>query len=144
MSITQLSVFLENKLGRLAEITTILGKNQINVMAMSIADTTDFGILRLIVTEPRKALEVLRNSGFTVKETEVVAVSLDHSPGGLANILNTLEKNHISIEYIYDFRKAIDDNHATVILRLTNQAEAIQLMKKAGMTILDDTFVQNI
>lgn len=137
MYIKQISVFIENKTGRLAEITGILAKNEINIQAMSIADTTDFGILRLIVDNPDKALAALKAANLTVKETDVVAVIMPHKPGGLYEILKKLEENHISVEYIYDFVTLLNPENATVIFRLDNQDEAIKVMKEIGINTLD-------
>lgn len=137
MYVKQISVFIENKMGRLAEITGILAKNGINIQAMSVADTTDFGILRLIVDAPDKALAALKAANLTVKETDVVAVLMPHKPGGLHEILKKLEEHHISVEYIYDFVTLLDPKNATVIFRLDNQAEAVKIMKEIGITMLD-------
>jgi len=144
MYVKQLSVFVENKVGRLAEITGILGAKSINIQAMSIADTTDFGILRLIVDDPQAALETLKDKGLTVKETEVVAVCLDNSPGALSNVLQKLFDNDISIEYIYDFAfaKPVDESTATIVMRLNDQAAAAEKLRALGFKLIGAAEVQ--
>ena len=144
MYVKQISVFVENKVGRLAEITGVLGAKGINIQAMSIADTTDFGILRLIVDAPQEAFAALKDYGLTVKETEVVAVSLDNTPGALSNVLQKLFDNDISIEYIYDFAfsKPADDSQATIVMRLGDQDVSAQKLKELGFTLVNTADVQ--
>ncbi|GAH06660.1 unnamed protein product, partial [marine sediment metagenome] len=103
MAVRQISVFLENKIGRLAEITQILGNKEINIRALAIADTTEFGILRMIVDRPQKAYEALEERGFTVSQTEVVVVEVEDKPGGLAQVMAILGKEGINVEYLYAF-----------------------------------------
>ena len=103
MAITQLSVFVENKAGRLAAIVDLLGKNNVNMRALSIADTADFGILRLIVDDSERAISLLSDAGIMVKRTHVIAVAIDDVPGGLSKILTTLSNNGVVIEYMYAF-----------------------------------------
>ena len=103
MKIRQISVFLENKVGRVGEITRILGDNNINIRALSLADTSDFGILRMIVDDIEKALKALRGRGIIVKETAVVAVEVPDKPGGLTAVLDILTDNGINVEYMYAF-----------------------------------------
>ena len=97
----QISIFLENKEGRLAHVTRILGEAGINIRALSIADTSDFGILRIIVNDPYKTFQVLHEAGFTVSETEVLAVQVPDTPGGLADVLEQLSQENLNIEYLY-------------------------------------------
>ncbi|HOV42587.1 MAG TPA: ACT domain-containing protein, partial [Syntrophothermus lipocalidus] len=101
--VKQISVFLENKAGRLASVTRVLGDAGINIRALSIADTSDFGVLRLIVNDPDKAYRILKEAGFTVSQTDVVAVSVPDRPGGLAEILEVMAEADINIEYLYAF-----------------------------------------
>lgn len=103
MIIKQLSIFLENKTGRLAEISELLGKANINMSAFSVADSSDFGILRLIVSDPEKALEVLQAEGFSVRLTDVLCLNTPNTPGALSKAMNILNKDHIEIEYMYAF-----------------------------------------
>src|SRR4030067_2260323 len=103
MEVEQISVFLENKPGALAEVTRILGEEGVNIRALSLADTKDFGILRLIVNDNEKAKEVLGQRGLTVRKTEVVAVEVPDRPGGLADILKILSEAGLNVEYLYAF-----------------------------------------
>jgi hypothetical protein len=135
MFVKQISIFLENKSGRLAEVTRILGDNDINISALSIADTTDFGILRLIVNNPEKALDVLKNSGFTVSATSVIAVGVRDKPGGLAKALDILGHKNIGIEYMYAFVSKRRDE-ALVILKVDNQAGAVECLKAGNISVL--------
>ncbi len=101
--IKQISIFVENKFGRLASIIDALGKNNIDISALSIADTTDFGILRIIVDKPEEAVLVLKENGVAVKCTDVIAVAIDDTPGGLSKVLEILTKEDITIDYMYAF-----------------------------------------
>lgn len=137
MKVRQISIFLENKFGRLAQVTRVLGKNGVNIRALSIADTTDFGILRLIVNEPEKAGSILKESGFTVSITDVIAVEVADTPGGLAVALEALEKAGINIEYLYAFvQKA--SNAALVVFRVEQVDEAISVLQQSGIHILGE------
>ena len=107
MFLKQLSIFVENKHGRLAEITGLLTKHEIDIRALSIADTTDYGILRLIVDKPDKAKKALQEEGFTVSLTNVIAVAIDDTPGALANVVKVLCDHEIGIEYVYAFLNQI-------------------------------------
>ena len=110
MKAEQISVFLENKSGRLAEVMRVLGAAQVNIRALSIADTSDFGILRIIVNDKEKALDVLKANNFTVSKTDVVAVEVPDSPGGLSKILDLLEAQKVNVEYMYAFIERHADN----------------------------------
>ena len=114
MTIKQLSVFLENKTGRINEVTKILGKNNINMHAFSMAETTDFGILRLIVSEVDKAVEILRKENFAVMLTDVVCISCPNVAGSLSAILEHLAENQIFIEYMYAFAEG---DKANIVIR---------------------------
>jgi hypothetical protein len=141
--VKQISVFLENKSGRLASVTRVLGENAIDISALSIADTTDFGILRLIVNDPSKAVSVLEDNGFTVSSTQVIAISIPDRPGGLASALDVLEKESIGIEYTYAFVGKKTDE-ALVILRLDNPKKAILALEKKGFKVLTATDVHGL
>ncbi|MGQ9920736.1 MAG: ACT domain-containing protein [Desulfobacca sp.] len=134
MKVEQISVFLENKAGRLAEVTKVLGEAQINIRALSLADTTDFGILRLIVDQYDKAREVLKQHGFTVGKTEVVAIEVPDRPGGLAWVLQILSASDINVEYMYAFVQHSGKN-AVIIFRFDNLEKAIELLQKQGVRI---------
>ncbi len=135
MKIKQISIFLENKQGRLAAVTKLLAEEGVNIRALSIADTSDFGILRLIVNEPDKAYEVLKEQGFTVSMTEVIGVAMSDEPGGLAGVMEILEKRQVNIEYLYAFvGSAYED--ALVIFRVENIDDAIKVLQEKGINIL--------
>lgn len=135
MFIKQLSIFVENKPGRLATITNLLKQNDIDIRALSIADTRDFGIMRLIVNDPEKAEKVFKDAGCTVSLTNVIAVGIDDKPGGLAGAMDVLYANNISIEYMYAFISKID-NTAYVILRVENNEKALEALKDNNIQIL--------
>ena len=140
----QLTVFLENKPGRLEEVTACLSDNNINLHALSMADTTDFGILRTIVSEPDKAVKVLKECGFMVKTTNVIAVAMGHSPGSLHKVLRELKDLDISIEYMYAFTSRHRDYSAIVIMSLGNQEEALGKLKGVSFTILGDELLEQL
>lgn len=101
MTINQISVFLENKSGRLADVTKVLADGEINLRAMTIADTADFGILRLVVNNPDKAARILEENGFTIRITKVLGIEIDDKPGGLHKIMELFKENGLNIEYLY-------------------------------------------
>ena len=143
MLVKQVSVFLENKSGRLAEVTRILGENRINISALSIADTTDFGILRLILNNPEKAEEALKENGFTVSCTSVIAIGVADQPGGLAVALEVLDKESIGIEYMYAFVGKPSDE-AYVILRVEEPDRAIAALSRSGINVLPSSEVYDL
>ncbi len=141
--VKQISVFLENKAGRLASVTKVLGDNRINIRALSIADTSDFGILRLIVNDPEKAYKVLKKAGYTVSETEVIAVEVPDTPGGLARVLDIMGEASINIEYLYAFiGKASED--ALVIFKVEDPERAVEVFKANGVSVLDSSKVYSL
>jgi hypothetical protein len=135
MKVEQISVFLENKSGRLAEVATVLAEAGINIRALSLADTTDFGILRLIVNDTEKAKQVLKDHGFTVGKTEVIGVEVADKPGGLAEILNVMKANNINVEYMYAIVQKAAGN-AVIIFRFDELEKAIDALQKAGIRIM--------
>ncbi len=133
--VKQISIFLENKCGRMIGVSEALGEAGINIRALSIADTSDFGILRLIVDEPDKACTVLREKGFMATVTEVIAVEVPDVPGGLAGVLAPLEAAGINIEYLYAFvQKRTDD--ALILMRVENIPAALQVLKEKGINVI--------
>ena len=132
----QLTVFIENKPGRLEEVTGCLADENINLHALSIADTTDFGILRMIVSQVDKAVKVLKEKGIMVKTADVAAVSMGHSPGSLHKVLQKLKTLDISIEYMYAFTSRHKEHDAIVIFSLGNQDEALEKLKGSGIPLL--------
>ncbi len=137
MTIKQLSIFLENKSGRLAEITAVLAENGIDIRALSIADTADYGILRLIVNQPDEAVAALKADGNTVSLTEVLGVSVDDRPGGLSKMVSTLCENGVDTEYMYAFLNPEKD-FAVVILRVLDNDKAAGVLESSGFTLLSD------
>ena len=140
----QITVFLENKPGRMEEVAGCLAKNNINIHALSIADTTGFGILRMIVSKPEKAADALKSSGFMVKITEVIAVAIEHTPGSLYKVLRELNTLDISIEYLYAFTSQHRDHDAIVILSLNNQDAALEKLKSGGFPILGEGLLDQL
>jgi len=135
LKVKQISVFLENKSGRLADVTRTLADNSINIRALSIADTIDYGLLRLIVNNPDLAVKVLTDEGFTVAETEVLAIEVPDKPGGLAGIIEILSAKNLNIEYMYAF-VGRSGEHAIVIFRVEPIDEGIEALKGGGARIL--------
>ncbi|MBQ8503261.1 MAG: ACT domain-containing protein [Clostridia bacterium] len=137
MIIKQLSIFVENKKGRLAEITEIISKADANIRALSIADTTDFGILRLIVDRPDEAAAALKSSGITVSVTNVIAIGIDDTPGAFSVPMRILSEADIDVEYMYAFitRKS---EKAYVILRVADNDAAAKVLLDKGVELLDE------
>lgn len=127
MIIKQVSVFLENKSGRLNEVTRILGDAGINLSAFTIADTSDFGILRIIVSDPEKARKVLKENHFSVQITDVVLAKSPNKPGGLARMLNILQQEEVFIEYMYAF--SMRDDEATIVIRPSNVQKCMEVLQ---------------
>jgi len=143
MTIEQLSVFVENKPGKLVEALEALSAAKIDLRAMSLADTSDFGILRIIVDKPSEALLVLNDAGFLVKSSEVLAVVIDDKPGGLAAVLRILSDVGVDIEYTYAFIAHSHDK-AYVILRVDNNDAAAKILKASGIDSLDAKEMYNM
>ncbi len=135
MRVEQIAVFLENKSGRLAEITAILADNGINIRALSVADTADFGILRLIVDKVELAKKVLKENGFTVGKTNVLAVEVPDRTGGLATVLKSIEAAGLNVEYMYAFVNKTGEN-AVLIFRFEEMDKAIESLQQGGFTLL--------
>lgn len=136
MKVEQLSVFLENKSGRLADATDVLARGGINIRALSLADTADFGILRLIVDDSEKARSVLKAGGFTASVTEVLAIEVPDRPGGLAGILAILTAAGINVEYLYAFVSKSGKN-AMIICRIENIEAARAALTQEGIRMID-------
>jgi hypothetical protein len=143
MKVEQISIFIENKSGRLAEVTRTIGEAGVNIRALSLADTSDFGILRLIVDQPSVAKSILRAHGFTVSMTDVVAVEVPDQPLGLFNLLNILDNCGVNVEYMYAFVERCSGS-AVMIFRFDNSDEAIRCLTKQGVTVLSGERVYNV
>ena len=136
MRAQQISIFLENKTGRLAEVTGILAEAGVNIRALALADTSDFGVLRLIVDDNQKAEAALKQGGFTVSKTNVVAVEVSDRPGGLHHILDLLHREGINVEYMYAFVQQSGDN-AVMIFRFDHTDAAIHTLEADGLTVIN-------
>jgi hypothetical protein len=135
MGVKQISVFLENARGRLAEVTRTLAKEHVNIRALSLADTADFGVLRLIVDGPDRCLAALKSAGFVAQVTDVVAVEVEDAPGGLARVLEVLDRDGVNVEYMYAYVEKRRDN-AIVICRIDDREKALQVLEKNGIATL--------
>ncbi len=143
MIIKQLSIFVENKEGRLSEITQTLADNGVDIRALSIADTTDYGILRLIVNDPDKALKALKGEGMTVSLTDVIAIAVPDTPGGLNKAVKVLSGENISIEYMYAFLNPRKDT-AFVILRVENNEKAIEALTRGDIRLMQNEEIYSL
>ncbi|MCL2293462.1 MAG: ACT domain-containing protein [Spirochaetes bacterium] len=138
MTINQISVFLENKSGRLAEVTKVLADAQINLRAMTIADTKDFGILRLVVNDAEKACQVLEKNGFTVRITKVLGIEIDDRPGGLHYIMETFKNNGISIEYLYASLVGGKKDKAVVVFKVEDIELGLQIVDRSSLVTVSE------
>ncbi len=130
----QVSVFLENKSGRLNEVTKILGEAGVNISAFTIADTSDFGILRMIVSDPDKARAVLKDSGFSVQTTDVVLAKTPNEPGSLGKLLDILQQEEVFIEYMYAF--SMQNEGAVTVIRPTRVQRCLEMLQKHKANLL--------
>ena len=137
MAIKQLTVFVQNRKGSIVSVTDILAKNDINIRALSIAETEDFGILRLIVNNEQKAEKVLGENGYLIKIVDVVGVKIGDEPGRLTSALDVLDKADINTEYLYAFM-ARTEKHAYVVLRVENNNDAEAALKNAGFKLITE------
>ena len=139
----QISIFIENKEGRLAEVTAILRDAGVNIRALSLADTTDFGVLRLIVNDNDKATAALRNQGFTVGKTRVLAVEVNDEPGGLNQVLDPLSEQGVNVEYMYAFANPQCKN-AIMIFRFDDIEKAKTILAEQGIKVIDKEEISNL
>lgn len=143
MIIKQLSIFVENKPGRMSAVTKALADNDVDIRALSIADTTDYGILRLIVNKPEIAMESLKREGMTASLTEVVAIAIPDCPGGLHKAVEVLSGKGIAIEYMYAFINPKKDT-AFVILRVEDNEKAMKALLEGGISLMRSEELYNI
>ena len=136
MEIKQISVFLENNAGRLGEVTRVLAQAGINLRAISIADTHDFGILRLIVDNCDGALKALKDSGFTTRLTDVVAMEIEDTPGSLANVMELFQQSKVNIEYLYASLEG-KSGKAVVIFKLGDHQRGLQILRENGLSMIN-------
>lgn len=133
--VKQLSIFIENSKGRLAHVTRVLGEADVDLQHLSIADTTNFGILRAIVTDYDKALQALRANGYTVNVTSLIAIAVPDRPGGLADALHALEEADVGVEYLYSFVRKPTQS-ALILLKVDDTVKATVCLEAAGMKLL--------
>jgi hypothetical protein len=136
MHVQQISVFLENKAGRIAEVTSVLSEIGVNIRALAMADTSEFGVLRLLLDDNQKAEKALKNRGFTVGKTDVVAVEVEDKPGGLHHILSLLQNESINVEYMYAFVRQSGSN-AVMIFRFDQVDAAVKRLKEGGVKVIE-------
>ncbi|MCD6221097.1 ACT domain-containing protein [bacterium] len=139
--ITQLSIFLENRLGRLLEVVSLLGENNINIRALSLADKANYGILRIIVDKRKQAAGILKGNNFSVNETDVIAAEVDDKPGGLASVLKIFVENGINVEYMYAFVEKTGEK-ALVVFRVENPGKGEEILKKNNIKVLNENEIQ--
>ncbi|MHC5082488.1 MAG: ACT domain-containing protein [Planctomycetota bacterium] len=143
MKITQISVFLENRKGRLCDVCTMLGQAGINIRALTIAETESFGVLRMVVDKPNDAVELFRKQDVTANLTEVVAVEVPDTPGGLSQVLKVLSDNDVNVEYMYGFVEKQSDN-ALLVFRFDNPEKAQQVLKNNNIAVIDEQGIQGL
>ncbi|MDO5819011.1 MAG: acetolactate synthase [Methanobrevibacter sp.] len=141
--ITQLSIFLENKVGKLYQVLDLLAENEINIRALSLADTTEFGILRLVVQDPIKAKDVLEKKDYIVKNTPIIGAELDDTPGGLSSILKILKDEGIDLEYLYAFTHEKEDK-AILLLQSKELNELIAILNAYKVPLVPAEEVYNL
>ncbi len=137
MTINQISVFLENKSGRLADVTKVLADAQINIRAMTIADTADFGILRIIVNDANKACQALEKNGFTVRITKVLGIEIEDKPGGLHSVMETFKNNGVNIEYLYASVEN-KNNKAVVIFKVEDIDLGLKIVERSSLVAVSE------
>lgn len=135
MTIKQLSIFLENREGRLDEVLDVLGRNDINIVALSLADTSDYGMLRLIVSDPVKGKEVLKEAGIVAMTTKVIALRVPHATGSLSKAMHLLVQNGVNVEYMYAFANGAD---ASAVLKTEIPEKAIRILKEGGFDVWEE------
>ena len=143
MYVKQISVFMENRPGRLAEITKILSENSVDIRAINIADTTDFGILRMIVDDEEKAEKVLRGNNMTANISDVIAISISDSVGAFSNVIELLKDKNISIDYIYSFIGEMSSK-AVIVLKTSDLDLSINVLRENGVNVLSKEDVNNL
>lgn len=143
MAVKQISIFVENKEGRIKKAIDTLAKENINIRALSIADTAKYGILRLIVSDNAKAIEALEKNNFVVKENEVIILAIPDEPNGLNSTLAIFDEKNINLEYLYAFVSSKTDE-AIVVMRLENIEKAIEALKDSNIKILDNKDIKEL
>ena len=137
----QLSIFLENKTGRLQEVLEVLGSEKINITALTVADTSEYGILRLIVSDPENGYKLLKARGFSVNLTDVFSLSVSHQPGSLATMLRKFSEEKLSIEYMYAFSLG---EKAVIVLRTDNRPKAFEIIERNHFVLISEDEIKNL
>ena len=143
MKIKQISIFLENRKGRLYDVCSLLGKNDINIRALNVAETESFGVLRIVVNKAEAAVKVLADAGIVAKITDVIAVEVEDRPGGLADILKVLADENVNIEYMYGFVEKSSDK-ALMVLRFDDVDKAAKILKKHNIKVVTEQGVREL
>ena len=143
MKIKQISVFLENRKGRLYEVCSLLGKSNINIRALTIAETETFGVLRMVVDKPTEAIDVFRKNSITANQTEVIAVEVPDTPGGLAHVLKILSDHDVNVEYMYGFVEKFSEN-ALLVFRFDDPAMAHQVLSQNGVNVVTEDDIKGL
>jgi hypothetical protein len=143
MKITQISVFLENKKGRLLQVCSLLGKSGINIRALNVAESEGFGVLRIVADKPQEAVKVLKQNDFIANLTDIVAVEIEDRPGGLARVLSVLDEHNINIEYMYGFAEK-SSNNAMMVFRFDDPEKAAKVLVQNGIRVIKQAEIENI
>lgn len=143
MKITQISVFLENRKGRLYDVCSLFGREGINIRALTIAETETFGVLRAVVDKPGLAFEVLKENSFTANITEVVAVEIPDEPGGLGNVLKVLSDNDVNVEYMYGFVEKFSDK-ALLVFRFEDVEKAVKILNEKSIPVVTEADIKGL
>jgi hypothetical protein len=143
MKITQISIFLENRKGRLFEVCSLLGKNGVNIRALTIAETESFGVLRIVVNKPEAAVKLLRENSFVANLTDVVAVEVPDKPGGLADVLAVLSENNVNVEYMYGFLEKAGNN-AILVFRFEDTAYAQKVLAENKINVVTSQNIRGL
>jgi hypothetical protein len=143
MKITQISIFLENRKGRLHEVCSLLGSNGVNIRALTIAETESFGVLRIVVNKPEAAVKLLRENSFVANLTDVVAVEVPDKPGGLADVLKVLSENNVNVEYMYGFLEKSGSN-AILVFRFEDTAYAQKVLAENKINVVTSQNIRGL
>lgn len=135
MTHIQLSIFLENKKGRLYDVCSFMGENRVNIRALTVAESDNFGVLRILVKDPNGTAKLLKENGFVVHETEVVAVEVEDKPGGLATVLGAIDKHNINVEYMYGFVEP-RAGKAMMVFRFDDPAKAVVALRDEHIRVV--------
>jgi len=143
MKITQISIFLENKEGRLAEVCSLMGQHKINIRALTISENKEFGILRIVVDKPEEAVTILKANNLVAQMTDIVAVEVDDAPGGLASILKLFSDHQLNVEYMYGFVEKRTDK-ALMVFRFDDPDKAVATLEEKGLNILGKDDIESL